>query len=421
MSADSTLDSTAMERFASEVVTKLRQAGYIAYFAGGCVRDKLLNVEPKDFDVATSAEPNSVREVFGRKRTLAIGQSFGVITVLGPKPHQVEVATFRNDGSYSDGRRPDSVTFSSPEEDAKRRDFTINGMFYDPLKEEVIDFVGGQEDLAAQRIRAIGVPQERINEDRLRMLRAVRFAATYGFQLEQETLEAVRDLHDQISSVSQERITHELKRMLAKQSSRRAALTLLQETKLLDKVLPDVAKVTVEDPERWQRLLNIAERLEAKEASTSFALLFGPDGAELAPKQISEVCRKLKLSNDERKAIEWLAQHYATLKGALNMKFSQLQPLLIADDITPALQIVEATQVVDDEPSDVVAHCRRQLSLPPEKLCPVPFVRGEDLIASGIPAGPKFAQLLQLVWAAQLDGKVLSKEAAISLLLSNAE
>ena len=159
-----------MENFATKVVGKLREAGFVGYFAGGCVRDRLLGRPPKDFDVATSALPEEVRELFGHRRTLAIGASFGVITVLGPKPHQVEVATFRNDGEYTDGRHPDGVTFSTAEEDAARRDFTINGMFFDPLENNVIDFVGGEADLQARVIRAIGSPLERIEEDRLRML-----------------------------------------------------------------------------------------------------------------------------------------------------------------------------------------------------------------------------------------------------------
>ena len=410
-----------MEGFAREVVAALRSAGHVAYFAGGCVRDKLLGITPKDYDVATSAEPAVVREVFGKRRTLAIGQSFGVITVLGPKPHQVEVATFRNDGSYSDGRRPDSVTFSSPEEDAKRRDFTINGMFFDPLEEQVIDFVDGQADLASRCIRAIGNAKERINEDRLRMLRAVRFAATYGFEIEQETFQAVRDLHEQISSVSQERITHELKRMLANPRSRRASLCLLQKTKLLDKVLPVMSAFARELPTRWQRLLDIAEQLQVEQASIVVALLFGPDGANLPVKQVSSLCRQLKLSNDERKSIEWLVQNYATLNDAANLRFSQLQPLLIANDIESALQLVDAVSVVDAASCDAVAYCREQLALPSAELSPAPFVRGEDLISSGISAGPKFAELLKLAWEAQLNGEVSSKEEALSFVLANAK
>ena len=177
--------------FAILVVQQLTNAGYQALWAGGCVRDQLMGIPPKDYDVATNATPDQIREVFGKRRTLPIGAAFGVITVLGPKQADpIEVATFRRDTGYSDGRRPDGVEFTDAKEDALRRDFTINGMFYDPLKEQVVDYVGGKDDLKAKRIRAIGVPQERIEEDKLRMLRGVRFAAKFGFEIESDTLAA---------------------------------------------------------------------------------------------------------------------------------------------------------------------------------------------------------------------------------------
>ncbi|MFN5709429.1 MAG: CCA tRNA nucleotidyltransferase, partial [Planctomycetota bacterium] len=171
--------------FAVQIVQRLQQAGFEAVWAGGCVRDMLLGLKPKDYDVATSALPEQIRDLFGHRQTLAIGASFGVITVLGPKSAgQVEVATFRQDAEYSDGRRPDSVHFSTAERDAQRRDFTINGMFYDPVQDVVLDFVEGRRDIDERVIRAIGNPEERIAEDKLRMLRAVRFAATYQFHLD---------------------------------------------------------------------------------------------------------------------------------------------------------------------------------------------------------------------------------------------
>ena len=170
------------------IAIELRQAGHEAFLAGGCVRDRFLGIEPKDYDVATNALPDQIQEVFGRRKTLAIGASFGVITVLGPSAAgQIDVATFRQDAEYSDGRHPDHVTFTSAQEDASRRDFTINGMFFDPLKNEVIDHVDGQADLNQKIIRAIGDPQLRFSEDKLRILRAVRFAATLGFQIEADT------------------------------------------------------------------------------------------------------------------------------------------------------------------------------------------------------------------------------------------
>ena len=203
-------------RFAAEVVHHLREAGFETYWAGGCVRDQLLGRTPKDYDVATSATPSQIRQLFGRRRTLAIGAAFGVITVRGPKEAgMVEVTTFRQDAAYSNGRHPDHVTFSSAREDASRRDFTINGLFYDPIEEQVIDFVGGRADLAAGVVRAIGQPRARFAEDKLRMLRAIRFSATFDFELEAETFSSVRQMAGEITVVSPERIAMEMRVILA--------------------------------------------------------------------------------------------------------------------------------------------------------------------------------------------------------------
>ena len=209
--------------FALEIVLQLRAAGHIALFAGGCVRDSLLGREAKDYDIATTARPEQVRKLFGHRRTLAVGASFGVIMVLAPQGGgQVEVATFRTEGPYLDGRRPESVAFCTPEEDARRRDFTINGMFFDPVEQRVLDFVSGEQDLNAKIVRAIGNPHERFREDKLRMLRAVRFTATLGFSLDPETADAIRAMASELIVVSSERIAQELKKMLLDPHRRRA-------------------------------------------------------------------------------------------------------------------------------------------------------------------------------------------------------
>ena len=198
--------------FAIDVVRRLREAGFQALWAGGCVRDQLLGLSPKDFDVATDARPDDVQRLF--RRTVAVGVSFGVVEVLGPPPLKVQVATFRADVSYSDGRRPDAVVFTSAREDALRRDFTINGMFFDPLENQVIDYVEGQKDLEARVLRAIGEPAERFAEDKLRLLRAVRFATHYELSFDLATASALRAMANQISVVSAERIAEELRRLL---------------------------------------------------------------------------------------------------------------------------------------------------------------------------------------------------------------
>ena len=235
--------SSPAREFAVEIVRKLRAAGHTALLAGGCVRDLLLGREPKDFDVATTARPEQVRDLFGHRRTLAVGASFGVIVVVPPRGSeagQVEVATFRTEGPYQDGRRPESVAFCTPEEDAQRRDFTINGMFYDPVEARVLDFVGGEADLAARVLRAIGDPHARMREDKLRMLRAVRFAATLDFMLDEVTAAAVREMAHEIVVVSHERIAQELRRMLV-DTHRRRAVELCDSVGLLSVILPEVA------------------------------------------------------------------------------------------------------------------------------------------------------------------------------------
>ena len=220
-------DPAAARLFATEIVRRLRQAGHEAYWAGGCVRDELLGRIPADYDVATAAHPEIVRSLFGRKKTLAVGAAFGVITVLGPRDAgQVEVATFRADADYTDGRHQAGVSFCSAREDARRRDFTINGMFLDPLSGEVHDFVGGRDDLAAGVIRAIGVPAQRFAEDHLRMLRAVRFAAGFDFALDHDTRAAIERMTHLVVSVSPERIAAELRAMVSR-PGRGRALALL--------------------------------------------------------------------------------------------------------------------------------------------------------------------------------------------------
>src|SRR5262245_37039879 len=220
------MSSTDPQReFAVQVVRKLQEAGFVALWAGGCVRDYLLGHPPDDYDVATSARPEQVRELFGPRRTRAVGASFGVMLVHAPQhsgAHDVEVATFRTEGPYLDGRRPEHVTFATAEEDAQRRDFTINGMFFDPVAETVLDYVGGRGDLERHLVRAIGDPRARLGDDKLRMLRAVRITARFDFALDEATAKAIREMAGEILVVSQERIAQELKKMLVHQRRARA-------------------------------------------------------------------------------------------------------------------------------------------------------------------------------------------------------
>ncbi len=310
---------TEQRRFALEVVRRLREAGFEAYWAGGCVRDELLHRLPKDYDVATGARPEQIRQLFGEKKTLAIGAAFGVITVRGPrKAGMVEVATFRQDAAYSDGRHPDHVTFSSAQEDARRRDFTINGLFFDPLECRVIDFVGGQEDLAQRVIRAVGPPAERFAEDKLRMLRAVRFSAAFGFALEDDTRAAIRQMAGQIGAVSPERIAMEMGRMLS-EPGRGEAVRLLLETGLAGAVLPEIAPADDAGRGRLDRALAVLERLDHPGFALALAALLGGLADARAARQ---VCLRWRLSNKDTDRVVWLLAHRADLGGARTMRWS---------------------------------------------------------------------------------------------------
>ena len=407
------LDPLQQRRFATDVVDQLRASGHTAYWAGGCVRDRLLGLVPKDYDVATSAKPDQIRAIFGHRRTLAIGAAFGVITVLGGRrAGQIEVATFREDAQYSDGRHPDNVRFSTAEMDAQRRDFTINGLFFDPHEERVIDYVGGQQDLGRRLIRAIGNPQDRIAEDRLRMLRAVRFAATFGFQLEAATLDAIRAMAHGVVKVSAERIAAELRRML-EDSTRRAACELLVETELLSLVLPEVADLESgpgPGASDWQETLRVLDALVEPKFPLSLAALLHRCAT---PDTINELGQRLRLSNHEVDRATWLLQHHALIVGAPDMKWSQLQPLLVCDGIDDLLAMRAA--IASPDSPDVVLF-RQHLRRPLSELDPPLLLTGDDLIAHGIQPGPAFRGLLDRIRAAQLDEEISSREEGLTLV-----
>lgn len=396
--------------FALQVTEQLQQAGYEALWAGGCVRDQLLGRPPKDYDVATSARPEQVRELFGKRRTLEIGASFGVITVLGPKKvDPIEVATFRKDSGYSDGRRPDSVEFTDAREDAIRRDFTINGMFFDPVAEKVHDFVGGMEDLDKKIIRAIGNPHERIDEDKLRMLRAVRFASTYEFAVDSETLAAVKQHADEIQLVSNERIGAELRRMLA-HSNRAVAARLLRESELLKNVLPQ-GESLYENEHAWNTILKAMKNLNRNEFVCGAAIMLS---RWLGTHSVANLADNWKISNDERDSISWILEHTGSVGAAHELPWSVVQPWLVHKDACRCIDVAEAilAALTGDISLAGIKFCRERLLWSQEKLNPEPLLDGNDLKNLNVPAGPLFGTILQTIRSEQLDGKLTTYDQA---------
>ena len=394
--------------FALEVVERLVEAGHEAVWAGGCVRDLLLGGDrvPDDYDIATDAIPERVREIFGRDRTVEVGASFGVILVrvAGPQP-PIEVATFRTEGAYGDGRHPDSVQFASRQEDARRRDFTINGMFMDPRTGEVFDDVGGRQDLERGVVRAIGDPEARFAEDKLRMLRAIRFAASLGFTLDPATAAAIAAHAGEILVVSAERIAEEWRRMLG-HSTRAVAVRLAIETGLLATVFPEIpAGASSEAVRRLERLPGTAATM------VGLALLLidvaDPRG----------VCERLKLSNRDTDEVAWLVSAREGLVAAESQRHSQLFPVLAHPSRDGLLDLVDAIEQAAGAASPDGAWCRGLLeTVSDEELDPPPLLTGDDLQAVGLSPGPQFKTLLDSIRDAQLDQQVRDRDEALALV-----
>ena len=404
-------DPAAARDFAAGVVRRLRDAGHETYWAGGCVRDELLGRMPADYDVATAATPEQVRAIFGRGRTLAIGASFGVITVLGPKPAgQVEVATFRADAAYTDGRHPAGVTFCSAREDAQRRDFTINGLFLDPLTGDVHDFVDGRRDLADGIVRAIGVPAMRFGEDHLRMLRAVRFTAFFGFVLEAETRAAIEAMAGMVGMVSPERIAAELRAMVSRQG-RRHAVELLLDTGLARVVLPEVAPPAVGEP-AWRRAAEIVAACDEPSLPMALATL-----AETAdPAALGRATSRLRLSTREAREAEWLRAGVAAIEGGPapeSRPWSDVQPWAADDRAAALADLLRARAACGRADAARAAWFTERVGRPRAEIDPPPLVTGTDLLAAGVPAGRAVGAALARLRTMQLDGAITTREQAL--------
>ncbi|HEY2413990.1 MAG TPA: CCA tRNA nucleotidyltransferase [Pirellulaceae bacterium] len=408
------IDPKLAREFAVDVVRRLRESGYQALWAGGCVRDQLMAMLPKDYDVATDAVPERVREVFGKRRTLEIGAAFGVVTVLGPREAgQIDVATFRRDAGYSDGRHPDAVTFSDAEHDAQRRDFTINGLFFDPLAEQVIDYVGGRDDLQRRIVRAIGDPRARIAEDKLRMLRAVRFAARFDFAIDADTLAAVKEQAHELVIVSAERIATELRLILTHPNRARGA-ELLVETNLLEILLPEIGLV-LQNSEQWPRTIAALAGLHQPTFPMALAALIREIESPADRKVLAQsVCQRWKLSNEETSGVEKLLTEETTIRNARSEYWPKLQRILTAPRVTELLGYCEAVVRAIDNDLSHIDFCREKLALPPADLNPVPLITGEDLKQLGIPQGPEYRRLLEAVRDAQLERKITTEEEALT-------
>ncbi len=421
------------------VARRLRAEGFRALFAGGCVRDRLLGIPPRDFDVATSARPEQVLALF--PHTVPLGQRFGSVQVLEEPGAPVEVTTFRTEGGYSDGRRPDEVALGTdPAEDARRRDFTVNALFEEPETGEVLDFVGGSADLDARLLRAVGDPRARFSEDRLRMLRAVRFAARLGWRIEEQTLAAVRDLAPLAGSVSAERTREELRRILVEGGAARG-LDLLRETGLLEVVLPEVAACAgVPQPPEFHpegdvlvhtRLVAAGLDLLPERPSTvlAFGALFHDIGK---PRTISfadrirfdehdrvgaamaeEACRRLRFSNDETDAVRDLVARHMTFRNLPEMREAKLRRFL-ADPLFPEHLALHRIDCLASH-GDLSMHrfavtARERFAAEPPR--PPRVITGDDLIAMGMRPGPRFATILRAVEDAWLERSVKDAEEA---------
>ena len=396
--------------FARDVAAQLRGKGHDALFAGGCVRDRLLGRVPKDYDIATSAKPAEVEQTFrGRDTyTVPVGAAFGVICVVDPKTKmQVEVATFRSDGAYLDGRRPVNVTFSTPQEDAQRRDFTINGLFLDPESDQIIDYVDGRKDLDAGIVRAIGNPQARFTEDKLRLLRAVLFTATLTFALEEKTQAAIQIMPEALRMVSAERITAELERMLL-DKSRAQGLQLLHDVGLLPMLFPQSTEPPSEHA--FAQVLSI----EAHLTTPSFPLSLAPLLAAVTDARgAKDLAKKWRLSSRQANRVGWLVENHEALHAAPTQHWPTVQRILIhegRDELIGLLAAQTACQLTD---AADLAFCRERIAWPVEKLNPPPLLTGDALIEAGLLPGKKFAHLLDEVRDAQLEAAITTPEEAL--------
>jgi poly(A) polymerase len=388
---------------AIETIRKLRAEGHIALLAGGCVRDRLLNRVPKDYDIVTDAVPARVHEIFPRARK--VGAKFGVMLVrrFG---HDIEVATFRADGPYTDGRHPNNITFGSDIEDARRRDFTINGLFLDPIDDRIIDYINGRADLEAGIVRTSGDPDRRFTEDHLRMLRAIRFAARLGFTIASATADSIKRHARHLATISTERVWIELE-MILTDPTRSRGWSLLVETGLRDHLSPAWPRL----PESDSMVAARYAALPAHPIAASLALAVALHG--LKPDEAARVCQVLRLSNELRKAVVWLIDSLPTVRDDQGLDLADLK-LLMAEGAWPELlELLRADLIATGMSQGPFERLTaRAASIPPERVTPPPLVTGDTLAELGMEPGPRMGEILKAVYREQLNERITTPEQA---------
>jgi poly(A) polymerase len=426
---------------AISVVQRLRQEGYEAYLAGGCVRDMLLHKAPKDYDIATDARPDDIQRVFAD--TIPVGAQFGVtLAMVDGEPF--EVATFRHDGPYLDGRRPSEVRYGSLQEDVQRRDFTINGMVYDPIGDRIIDLVEGRKDLERRTIRAIGEPRQRFQEDRLRMIRALRFAASLKFDIETETLAAIQQLAPTITDISWERIGDEATRILTEGGARRG-FELLDLSGLLAVLLPEISKLkgTPQTPDYhpegdvFQHTMLLLGHLDAPSETLAYGCLLHDVAKPICLRQeahritfyghtergaamAEEILKRLKRSRDVWERVAYLVRNHLRHVQAPRMRLNTLKRFLREDGIAELLELARIDALSSNGDLQYYRFCKDRLAeLKDEEIRPAPLLRGGDLIAVGLTPGPIFTDILRELEDAQLAGELQSRQEALEWLQRN--
>ncbi|MCX7817355.1 MAG: CCA tRNA nucleotidyltransferase [Syntrophales bacterium] len=437
--------SPSLEK-ATYIVQRLRSAGYEASFVGGCVRDFVMGVIPEDYDIVTSAKPEKIQKIFNH--TVAVGAAFGVVVVI-IDDKKFEVATYREEKEYKNGRHPSKVNFADVMEDVKRRDFTINGLLMDPVTGEITDLVGGMEDIEKRLIRTIGKPEERFQEDHLRMLRAIRFAAQLNFTIEESTLLAINSLAYMINRISAERIREELTKIVSQKGADKG-LELLFSTGLLEEILPEVAALRgVEQPptyhpegDVWTHTLRIFEILPdikgtSWEPVLAWAALLHDTGKRVTKTEdengihfyghvkaseniAASIMKRLRFSNTDTEKVISLIHNHMRFLHVREMKLSTLKRFLRMPDFSLHLTLHLLDCLASHGILENYDYCRRKLEeLPPEKLKPNPLLTGHDLIALGFTPGPLFGKILKEVEDAQLNGQIVTKEEAKEYVLKN--